>query len=245
MIDTHRLTKTFGKTAALDHVTFRACAGERIALVGPNGAGKTTLLRILSTYLPATSGEATVCGCDLQGDTLAVRRMVGYLPEQAPLYPEMRVAEYLKFRGRLRRMSRLQINHRFHEVIAFCDLAACRNTRIGALSNGLRHRVGIADALLHEPQVLLLDDPLAACDPYQAEKMTELLASSDPGTGNRTLIFSSHSKDTIRAAATRILCLERGSLVADTTDVASLDTHSLSDRFLHWQEQGLNKAESA
>ncbi len=234
MIEIRSLSKKFAGHYALQDVTFSASRGERIALVGCNGAGKTTLLRILSTYLPATSGYGSIEGCDLLHDSNAIRKITGYLPENAPLYLDMHVAEYLKFRGRLRRMKRMHLNRRFHEVLAFCDLAPYRNATINSLSCGLRHRVGIADAMLHEPHLLLLDDPIASCDPYQAEKITELLAS-DTVCENRTLIFSSHLRETVQAVATRILFLDRGGICADTTDIACLNDNSLQSLFGKWQ----------
>ena len=234
MIEIRNLSKKFAGHYALQDVTFSASPGERIALVGRNGAGKTTLLRILSTYLPATSGYASIEGCDLLHESNAIREITGYLPENAPLYLDMRVAEYLKFRGRLRRMKRMHLNRRFHEVMSFCDLAPYRDATINSLSCGLRHRVGIADAILHEPQVLLLDDPIASCDPYQAEKITELLAS-DAVSANRTLIFTSHLRETVQAVATRIIFLERGNISADTTDIACLKDNSLQAMFGKWQ----------
>lgn len=234
MIEIRNLSKKFASHYALQDITFSASPGERIAVVGCNGAGKTTLLRILSTYLPATSGFVTIDENDLLYDSNAIRKITGYLPENAPLYLDMRVAEYLKFRGALRRMKRLHLNRRFHEVMAFCDLASYRNATINSLSSGLRHRVGIADAILHEPSVLLLDDPIASCDPNQAEKITELLAS-EKLCENRTLIFTTHSRETVQAIATRIIFLERGSVCADTTDIACLKDNTLQAMFGKWQ----------
>ena len=234
MIETRSLSRTFNNHYALEDVTFCAAPGERIAIVGANGAGKTTLLRILATYLPATAGYATINGLDLLHDSLAIRKMIGYLPENAPLYPDIRVVEYLKYRGRLRRMNRLHLNRRLHDVISFCDLSTHRNARIETLSNGIRRRVGIADALLNEPRILLLDDPLVACDPYQAEKITEML-TSETLFADRTLIFTSHSRETVRAAATRLIFLDRGTICADTTDLTCLDGHSLQTLFGQWQ----------
>ncbi len=234
MIEIRNLTKKFARHYALQNVTFSASSGERIAVVGCNGAGKSTLLKILSTYLPATSGFVTIDDNDLLYDSNAIRKITGYLPENAPLYLDMRVAEYLKFRGALRRMKRLHLNRRFHEVMAFCDLAPYRSAPINSLSFGLRRRVGIADAILHEPSVLLLDDPIASCDPYQTEKITEQL-SSDKLCENRTLIFSSHSRETVQAVATRIIFLERGTVCADTTDIACLKDNTLQAMFEKWQ----------
>lgn len=242
MIEVRNLTKKFASHYALQDITFSASPGERIALVGRNGAGKTTLLRVLSTYLPATSGFAMVEDCDLLYDSNAIRKITGYLPENAPLYLDMRVAEYLKFRGGLRRMKRMHLNRRFHEVMAICDLAPYRDEMISSLSCGLRHRVGIADAILHEPSILLLDDPIASCDPYQAEKITELL-TSETLCANRTLIFTSHSRETVQAVATRIIFLDRGSVRADTTDIACLEDNSLQTMFGKWQNVNIPELE--
>lgn len=236
MIEIKSLSRQFNSHCALENITFSAASGERIAIVGANGAGKTTLLRILATYLPATAGYARIDGLDLLHDSLAIRQITGYLPENAPLYFDIRVAEYLKFRGRLRRMSRLHLSRRLHDVISFCDLNTHRNARIGTLSNGIRRRIGIADALLNEPRILLLDDPLAACDPYQAEKITEMLMS-ETLFADRTLIFTSHSHETVRAAATRLIFLDRGTICADTTDLTCLEGHSLQTLFGQWQNE--------
>ena len=176
MLDVQDLTRRFGRETALDGVSFSAEAGERIAVVGRNGAGKTTLLRVLSTFLPADSGRASVAGFDLFSQGGAVRSVVGYLPEGAPLDPDLRVAEYLRFRGRLRRMSGRHLRRRLHDVAAFCGLAPVLSTRIRALSAGQRHAVGLADAILHEPDILLFDDPLAAADAVQARAFAKLLA---------------------------------------------------------------------
>ncbi|MGI5868815.1 MAG: ABC transporter ATP-binding protein [Kiritimatiellia bacterium] len=234
MIQVHELTRKFGSQSVLQGVALDAAPGERIALTGGNGAGKTTLLRILATYLPATSGYATVAGHDVFAEAAAVRASLGYLPEGAPAYADMRVAEYLKFRGRLRRMGRLNLRRRLHEVIQLCDLSALRNVRIGSLSNGIRRRVCIAEAILHEPPVLLLDDPLAACDPDQAEKLAEHLVSPEV-CANRTLLFTTHSRALIQAVATRILFLDQGRIVADVPGTDCLRHASLQAMFAEWR----------
>lgn len=236
MIQTQQLTRNFGSHRVLQDVAIDAVPGERIALVGANGAGKTTLLRILATYLPATSGYATVAGHDVFADAAAVRAAIGYLPENAPAYADMCVVEYLKFRGRLRRMGRLHLRRRLHEAIQLCDLAPLRNARIGSLSNGFRRRVCIADAILHEPVVLLLDDPLAACDPDQADKLTAMLASPEIGA-SRTLLFTTHSRELVQAVATRILFLDRGRIAADIVGVDCLRNASLPAMFAEWRAQ--------
>ena len=236
MIQIQQLTRNFGPHRVLQGVAFDASPGERIALTGGNGAGKTTLLRILATYLPATSGYVTVAGHDVFADAAAVRASLGYLPENAPVYADMRVAEYLKFRGRLRRMSRLHLRRRLHEVIQICDLAPLRNARIGSLSNGFRRRVCIADAILHEPAVLLFDDPLAACDPDQADKLVEMLASPEVNA-NRTLLFTTHSRELVQAVATRVLFLDRGRIAADVPGTDCLRNASLPEMFGQWRAQ--------
>ena len=244
MIQIQQLTRNFGSNRALQGVALDAAPGERIALVGGNGAGKTTLLRILATYLPATSGYATVAGHDVFADAAAVRASLGYLPENAPAYADMRVAEYLKFRGRLRRMGRLHLRRRLHEVIQLCDLAPLRNACIGSLSNGFRRRVCIADAILHEPAVLLLDDPLAACDPDQAEKLAEMLGTPEV-CASRTLLFTTHSRELVQAVATRILFLDRGKVAADIPGTDCLRNASLPAMFGQWRAEAADGAGGA
>ena len=218
-VDAQNLSKRFGRTLAVDGATFRAEPGERVALVGRNGAGKTTLLRMLATFLPPTSGAASVSGFDLFSQSNAVREIVGYLPEGSPIEPEMGVVEYLRFRGRLRRMPRPRLRRRLHDVVAFCDLAPLRASPIRALSAGQRRAVGLADAILHEPDVLLLDDPLAALDPLQSHKLTTMLAAPEVSDG-RVLIFATHDDALVRAVATRIIRLEHGRIAEDTRDVS-------------------------
>ena len=218
-VDAQNLSKRFGRTPAADGATFRAEPGERVALVGRNGAGKTTLLRMLATFLPPTSGAASVSGFDLFSQSNAVREIVGYLPEGSPIEPEMGVVEYLRFRGRLRHMPRPRLRRRLHDVVAFCDLAPLRASPIRALSAGQRRAVGLADAILHEPDVLLLDDPLAALDPLQSHKLATMLAAPEVSDG-RVLIFATHDDELVRAVATRIIRLEHGRIAEDTRDVS-------------------------
>lgn len=218
-IDVQQLTKRFGRALAVDGATFRADPGERVALVGRNGAGKTTLLRMLATFLPPTSGTASVSGFDLFAQSNAVREIVGYLPEGSPIDPEMGVVEYLRFRGRLRHMPRPRLRRRLHDVVAFCDLAPLRATPIRALSAGQRRAVGLADAILHEPDVLLLDDPLAALDPLQSHRLATMLVAPEVSQG-RILLFATHDEELVRAVATRVIRLEHGRIAEDTRDVA-------------------------
>lgn len=227
----------FGRIAALKDVSFRAGAGERIAVVGRNGAGKTTLLRVLSTFLTPDSGSASICGFDVFTQAESVRALIGYLPENAPLDPDQRVAEYLRFRGMLRSMPRPLIRRRIHEVADACGISLLRDSSIGALSCGQRHMVGLADALLHEPDVLLLDDPLAASDPAQRECITRMLASPGVSAG-RAVIFATHSEELVRSAATRLLFIDRGTIVKDVGDPAkALAGRSLQECFTRWRRE--------
>ena len=230
-IDVRNLVRRFGRTTALDGATFSAGEGERIAVVGRNGAGKTTLLRVLATFLPPDSGSGTVAGFDLFSRSNAIRAVVGYLPENAPLDPDLRVAEYLRFRGRLRGLSGRHLRRRLHDVVAFCGLAPLLSEPIAALSCGQRHAVGLADAILHEPDVLLFDDPLAASDPVQARRIATMIAAPELSDG-RTVLFSTHDAAFVREAATRVLFLDRGRIVADTTDIPP--DGSLADWFARW-----------
>ena len=214
MIDARDLVRRFGGETALSGVTFAASAGERIAVVGRNGAGKTTLLRLLAAMIPADSGALAVAGLDVFRDPLGVKAAVGYLPEGAPLDPALGVASYLRFRGALRGMPRRRLRRRLHEVADFCDLARLLRLPIRALSAGQRRSVALADSILHDPRVLLLDDPLAALDPLQARKFAAMFSSPAVSAG-RLVVFATHDVSLVRSAATRVLVLERGRLVGD------------------------------
>ena len=233
-IEVQQLAKRFGRTVAVDGATFRADPGERVALVGPNGAGKTTLLRMLATFLPPTSGAASVSGFDLFSQSNAVREIVGYLPEGSPLEPEMGVVEYLRVRGRLRRMPRPRLRRRLHDVVAFCDLAPLRASPIRSLSAGRRRAVAVADAILHEPDVLLLDDPIAALDPMQSRKIADMLVSPEVSNG-RVLLFATHDAALVRAVATRVICLDHGRVLADVRDPSRLGDRGLPELFDAWR----------
>lgn len=215
MIEVEQLTRTFGNRTALDGISFRLDVGEASLLTGPNGSGKTTLLRILSGFLPATSGFAHVAGHDLLNDSLAARAALGYVPENAPLYGEMRVAEYLRFRGRLRGLHLRALRRRVEAVTDQCDLRAIRHELIGTLSRGQRMRVAVADALLHEPSVLLLDDPLASLDTEQRLQTVQLLQAV---RGNAAILVSTHYPDELRPLCGRRLQLRAGHLVDDAAE---------------------------
>ena len=230
------LNKKFGSKEALKNISFSVEQGERVAIVGQNGAGKTTLLRILSSYLPANSGVVEVLGFDSIRDALEIRSNIGYLPESVPLYEEMRVFEYLKFKCKLRHMPTQTRRRRLHDVISYCDLAAYINTTIASLSQGIKQRVGIADAIVHEPQLLMFDSLFSNCDPYQVESFTKLLLKHEV-LGNATLLFSSHNREIISSIANRVIFLNHGELVAETTDMDLFKKYTLSELFTTWIKQ--------
>lgn len=236
------LNKKFGSKEALKNVSFSVEQGERVAIVGQNGAGKTTLLRILSTYLPANSGTIEVLGFDAMKDALELRSNIGYLPEAVPLYEEMRVFEYLKFKCKLRHMPAQTRRRRLHDVISYCDLAAHSNTTIASLSQGVKQRVGIADAIVHEPHLLMIDSLFSNCDPYQVESFTKLLLK-DEVLGSSTLLFSSHNREIISSIATRVIFLNHGEIAADTTDMQLFKQYTLSELFTNWIRQKEAKSE--
>ena len=175
LVDVQNLTRHFPRCEALGGISFHVRRGEIAGFLGPNGSGKTTTLRILASYLAPTSGSVQVAGFDVTTNSLEVRRRIGYLPENVPLYPEMRVDEYLAFRGRIKGLHGPRLAARLREVIEQCGLGDSSRQVIGTLSRGFRQRTGLADCFLHEPEVLLLDEPLAALDPAQVLVMKNLL----------------------------------------------------------------------
>src|SRR5262245_47217430 len=170
MIEAHSLTRRYGDFTAVDGISLAVREGEILGILGPNGAGKTTTIRMITGFLPPTSGRVTLGGKDLFGDSVAVRRDIGYLPESVALYPEMRVEEYLDYRGRLEGMERGSVRTRIGETIERCLLTDVRRQVIGTLSKGYRQRVGLAAAILHDPKVLVLDEPTVGLDPKQIDR---------------------------------------------------------------------------
>src|SRR4051812_8373955 len=167
MIQVEQLSKRYGTVRAVDRLTFGVGGGEIVGLLGPNGAGKTTTMRMLTTYLPMTSGRASLAGHDVLDEPLEVRRRVGYLPESVPLYTEMRVREYLTFRAKLKDVPRSRRRAAVSEVSARCQLEEVEHRVLGHLSKGFRQRVGLAEAMVHDPDILILDEPTAGLDPIQ------------------------------------------------------------------------------
>ena len=214
MIEVKNLTKRFGRVTAINGLSFEVGKGEIVGLLGPNGAGKTTTLRILACYLPATGGDALVGGADVFSDSLAVRSKVGYLPENVPLYMDMLVLEYLRFRGALKGLRRAKLRERVDAVLEQCELTGERRTVIGRLSKGFRQRVGLADCLLHEPECLILDEPTIGLDPNQIRHIRELIR----GLARRhTVLISTHILTEVEMLCQRVLIMNDGRIVASDT----------------------------
>lgn len=211
MIEVRHLTKSFGSVVAVQDVSFEVAKGQVVGFLGPNGAGKSTTFRILTGYQPASSGSARVAGFDVFTESLKVRRTVGYLPESTPLYPEMRVREYLKFRAKLKGVAGAEISRRIEYVTGKCRLGEFVNRPIGQLSKGMKQRVGLADALINDPQVVFLDEPTIGLDPTQVRETRNLIAE----LGERhTVMLSSHILSEVEATCSDVIIIARGRVVA-------------------------------
>lgn len=212
MIIISNLTKRFASGIVVDDVSFSVQSGEVVCLVGPNGAGKTTIMRILAGYVPATSGTATIDGLDVCDYSLECRRRIGYLPENLGLYPDMRVDEFLGFRAALKGVGRSERRSRVEEVKALCGLKEYGRGIICRLSRGGRQMVGMADAMIHDPRLLILDEPTIGLDPNEARNIRKLIA----GLGNRyTVLMSTHFLDEAEETGRRVIVLNRGRILAD------------------------------
>ena len=214
MIEVEQLTKRYAGHSAVDNLSFTVARGEVVGFLGPNGAGKTTTMRILSCFLPATSGTARVAGFDVFSQSLEVRRRVGYMPENTPLYADMRVEEFLTYRAALRGLDSTRARRRLGDVLDLCSLRDVNRRIIGHLSKGYRQRVGLADALLHEPELLILDEPTIGLDPGQIREVRELIHRLG---GKHTVLLSSHILPEVEAACSRVIIINRGRIVASGT----------------------------
>ena len=214
MIEAHALTKRYGALTAVDNVSFRVSEGEILGFIGPNGAGKTTTMRILTGFIPASSGRAVVAGFDVFEEPDEVKRRVGYLPETPPLYRELTVGQYLAFVAELRGVERSRRSLRIGEVMEQVGLQGWENRILGSLSKGYRQRVGIAQALVHAPQVLILDEPTSGLDPAQTEGVRTLISEL---AGRCTVIMSTHILREVEALCARVIVIDRSRVVADGT----------------------------
>ena len=214
MIQATGLTHFYGPQPAIDEVTFNVKRGEILGFLGPNGAGKTTTMRILTGYMPPTHGQVTIGGHDVVKDSLEVRKLVGYLPETVPLYTEMPVTNYLRYMGSLRGMNNRDLKRRIPDVIELCRLNDYSKTIIGKLSKGYRQRVGIAQAILHEPELLVMDEPTIGIDPIQVVETRRLI--QDLGK-QQTVVLSSHILPEVSMVCERVVIIHQGHIVAEDT----------------------------
>ncbi len=214
MITVKGVSKSFGRVKAVDNVSFEVRKGEILGFLGPNGAGKTTTMRILTCFLPPTEGTASVAGHDIFKEPLEVKRRIGYLPEIPPLYPEMTVIDYLYFVARIKGLTGSRIKNRVESVTETCAVSDVREQLIGKLSKGYRQRVGLAQALIHDPEVLILDEPTAGLDPKQIIETRELIKRL---AGQHTIILSTHILPEVSMTCERVVIINKGSVVAEDT----------------------------
>src|ERR1035441_5390130 len=215
------ISKVYGKQNALDNVSFEVKAGEVLGFLGPNGAGKSTMMKILTCFIPQTSGSAFVCGHDVNEEPLEVKKCVGYLPENNPLYFDMYVKEYLEFIAGIQGLKGDKMA-RMKEMIGITGLEVEQHKKIGALSKGYRQRVGLAQALIHNPKVLILDEPTSGLDPNQLTEIRSLIKNIGK---EKTVIFSTHIMQEVTAVCSRVVIINKGKIVADDP-IELLKTHS-------------------
>jgi ABC-2 type transport system ATP-binding protein len=206
----NNITKEYGTQKALNDVSFEIRAGEIVGFLGPNGAGKSTMMKILTCYIPQTSGKASVCGFDVTDQSMDVRKNVGYLPEHNPLYLDMYVKEYLEFIGGLHKISNKR--NRVKEMIELTGLQVEQNKKIGALSKGYRQRVGIAQAMIHDPKVLIMDEPTTGLDPNQLEEIRSLIKNVGR---EKTVMLSTHIMQEVEAVCNRVIIIDVGEIKAN------------------------------
>lgn len=212
MIRVDDLTKDYGPTRALDSVSFEVESRQILGFLGPNGAGKSTAMKIITTYLSPTSGSVTVDGIDVTGDPLAVRRKIGYLPETNPLYPDMRVQDYLTFCGKARGLDGARLDERRDFVVERCGLRRMLKKNINELSKGYKQRTGLAQALIHDPQILILDEPTTGLDPLQIIEIRSLIQQL---AEEKTIIFSTHILQEVSSTTNRVIIINGGRIIAD------------------------------
>ena len=213
-IAVRNLTKYYGQEKAIDDISFDVKTGEILGFLGPNGAGKTTTMKIITCYMPPTSGKVDVEGYDISEQALEVRRKIGYLPELNPLYLDMNVIEYLDYSARLHGMKNSGLKGRMREMVEVCGLSEVRNKDIGELSKGYRQRVGLAQAMIHDPDVLILDEPTSGLDPNQIVEIRNLIKKLGRA---KTVILSTHILSEVQATCDRVIIINEGKIVADGT----------------------------
>jgi ABC-2 type transport system ATP-binding protein len=222
MITVKELTKRYARALAVDQVSFQVAKGQIVGFLGPNGAGKTTTMRMLTCFLPPSAGTANVAGFDVLDQPLEVKKRIGYLPETPPIYPEMETAEYLKFVGKLKGLSGADLRKRVEYVCDRCSVADVKKKLLGKLSKGYRQRVGLAQAIIHNPDVLILDEPTAGLDPKQINETRDLIKSL---AGDHTIILSTHILPEVEQTCEQVIIINKGKLVA-TDSVRNLQARA-------------------
>jgi gliding motility-associated transport system ATP-binding protein len=238
MISVKDLSKRYARNTAVDHISFEVEKGQIVGFLGPNGAGKTTTMRILTCFLPPSSGSATVAGFDVLEAPLEVKKRIGYLPEAPPLYLEMRTAEYLTFVGRLKGLSGADLRQRVDTVCDRCAVGDVKNKLLGKLSKGYRQRVGLAQAIIHNPDVLILDEPTAGLDPKQINETRDLIKSL---AGDHTIILSTHILPEVEQTCEKVIIINKGKLVA-TDSVNNLQRRARGAELVLVEVAGRNSA---
>jgi ABC-2 type transport system ATP-binding protein len=211
MIKVEQLSKSYGATLAVDSIDFDVKKGEIVGFLGPNGAGKSTTMKMLAGYLPPTSGRAEVAGYDIFRESLRAREHIGYLPENVPLYPDMRVREFLRYRAALKGVPGRRMNERLSDVLELCGLVDVHKKVIGRLSKGYRQRVGLADAMIHEPDLLILDEPTIGLDPNQIRQVRDLIRNLKR---HHTILLSTHILPEVEMLCSRVIIINRGKIEA-------------------------------
>src|SRR5882672_11237587 len=222
MIKVEGLTKRYARNVAVDNISFEVQKGQIVGFLGRNGAGKTTTMRVLTCFLPPTEGTATVAGYDVLEQPMEVKRRIGYLPESPPLYPEMEVIEYLTFVGQLKQLRGPELKNRVEYVIERCAVGDVKDKLLGKLSKGYRQRVGLAQAIIHNPDVLILDEPTSGLDPKQINDTRELIKSL---AGDHTIILSTHILPEVEQTCEQVIIINKGKLVA-TDSVSNLQNRA-------------------
>lgn len=233
-ISVKNISKFYGNQKALDDISFEVGLGQVVGFLGLNGAGKSTMMKILTCFIPQTSGTAHVCGFDVNEDSIEVRKRIGYLPEHNPLYPEMYVKEYLEFIAGIYQLTG-NINNRINEMISITGLQLEQKKKIGSLSKGYRQRVGLAQALIHQPEVLILDEPTSGLDPNQLTEIRALIKSIGK---ERTVLLSTHIMQEVEAICDRVIIINKGKIVTDeNTSVLRKSSHKSDFVIIEFEKQ--------
>jgi ABC-2 type transport system ATP-binding protein len=229
MIEVENLSKFYGPRPAINNLTFHVGSGEVVGFLGPNGAGKTTTMNILTCILPATSGRAKICGHDVFEESLAIRRKIGYLPETPPVYPDMTVSDYLAFAARIRRVPYKEVKKAVDRVVEKCVLKDVHDRIIGRLSKGFQQRVGLAQSMIHDPEILILDEPTVGLDPIQIIEIRKLIKEL---ALSHTILLSSHILPEVTMICNRVIILNEGQIAAEDSLEGLTSSLRKSERLL-------------